>query len=164
MTTPMNTYLRIFGSGPLGVLLTACLLCLVIWLQGHFPSGTLGLPATIRYLFLIAAGAGNLAGILWSFRSLPVSQRGRGLCTQGAYRWVRHPLYASFISVGAPGLAIFLNHWVGLLWVVPLHFMWHLVISIEERSMVAQFGQDYLTYASHTGRFIPRLFRFHDRA
>jgi len=66
--------------------------------------------------------------------------------------------------LGAPGLAIFLNHWIGLLWIAVLHLLWHLVISIEERSMVAQFGQEYLTYARHTGRFIPRLFSFRDRA
>lgn len=160
----MNTFLRVFGSGPLGVLLTCGLLGLSFWFRGHHPLGTLGIPVYVRSPVLVVACVGNIAGVIWSFCSLPVSQRGRGLCTRGAYRWVRHPLYASFISIGAPGLAIFLNHWIGLLWVVALHILWHLVIAIEERSMITQFGADYLAYASHTGRFVPRFFHSRDRA
>ena len=153
----MNAFFRIFGAGPLGVLLTIALLGFASWCQNLWPSGTLGLPPAVRYSVLMAAGLGNLAGVVWSFRSLPVSQRGHGLCTGGAYRWVRHPLYASFISLGAPGVAVFLDHWIGLLWVVALHVLWHLVIAVEEKGMVAQFGDEYLAYAQRTGRFIPRL-------
>jgi protein-S-isoprenylcysteine O-methyltransferase Ste14 len=160
----MNTYFRVFGSGPIGILLTCSLLGITFWLQRHHPSGVLGIPVYVRYLVLALACSGTLAGVVWSFRSLPVSQRGRSLCTQGAYHWVRHPLYASFISVGAPGLAIFLNHWIGLLWVVALHLLWHLVIPIEERSMITLFGAEYLAYASRTGRFIPLPFHSHHRA
>ena len=160
----MNTYLRVFGSGPFGVLLTIGLLGLTFWFQGHHPTGVLGIPSFLRYLILTIATIGNLLGVIWSFRSLPVAQRGHGLCVQGAYRWVRHPLYASFISIGAPGLAIFFNYWIGLLWVVALHLLWHLVISIEERSMLNQFGEEYSAYASHTGRFFPRLFHSRGRA
>lgn len=153
----MNKFFRIFGSGPLGVLLTLGLVGLAWWLQGHYPSGTLGLSPFVRYPILILACVGNLAGAAWSFLSLPVSQRGRGLCTLGAYRWVRHPLYASFLSVGAPGYAVFLNHWIGLFWLVALHLLWHLVIAYEEKGMITQFGEEYLAYAKRTGRFVPRL-------
>ena len=153
----MNKYFRLFGAGPLGVFLTLVLLGFASWCQRQYASGTLGLSPSVRYLVLIVAGLGNLAGVIWSFRSLPVSERGRGLCTEGAYRWVRHPLYASFISLGVPGFAIFLNHWIALLWVVALHLLWHLVIALEEKGMVAQFGDEYLVYAKRTGRFVPRL-------
>jgi len=76
---------------------------------------------------------------------------------------VRHPLYASFITLGAPGLALFLNHVVFLLWLPVLHVIWHLAIPLEERLMVARFGDEYRAYASRTGRFIPR-FRFRTAA
>ena len=69
----------------------------------------------------------------------------------------RHPLYASFITLGATGLALFFNHWAFLLWLVALHVIWHLVIPLEERLMLAQFGDEYRAYAQRTGRFIPRL-------
>lgn len=159
----MHTYFRVFGAGPLGVVLSGGLVGLSVWFQRDHPSGSLGLPSSVRYAVLTIAGIGTLVGIVWSFRSLPVAQRGRGLCTQGAYRWVRHPLYASFISVGAPGLVVFLNHWVGLLWLMALHVVWHLVIASEERTMVTQFGSEYMAYASRTGRFVPRLTQLRGR-
>ena len=156
----MNNLFRVFGTGPFGVLLTFALLGLAWWSKPYIPSDTMGLPAFVRYIVLIVASTGTIAGVVWSFRSLPVSQRGRGLCTQGAYRWVRHPLYASFISVGAPGVTVFLNQWIDLLWVAMLHLLWHLVISFEEKGMAAQFGNEYLVYAKRTGRFIPRFWKY----
>jgi protein-S-isoprenylcysteine O-methyltransferase Ste14 len=153
----MHAFLRIFGAGPLGVLLTIGSIGSAFIIRGHYPSDALGLPAPFRYVVLVCAGVATVAGVVWSFRSLPVARRGRGLCMQGAYRWVRHPLYASFITLGAPGLAIFLDHWVFLLWVGVLHILWHLVIPIEERLMLARFEEEYRAYAQRTGRFFPRL-------
>ncbi|NLB56721.1 MAG: isoprenylcysteine carboxylmethyltransferase family protein [Lentisphaerae bacterium] len=155
----MNGVFRMFGVGPIGVLLSFGLFGIAWWCSAHFPSGNMGLPAFVRYFVLIVAGTGNIAGIIWSFRSFSVSQLGRGLCVQGAYRWVRHPLYASFISVGAPGFAIFHNQMIDLFWVTMLHLLWHIVVAFEEKGMVAQFGNEYLVYAKQTGRFIPRLWK-----
>ncbi|MBN2023454.1 MAG: isoprenylcysteine carboxylmethyltransferase family protein [Pirellulales bacterium] len=153
----MNALLRIFGAGPLGVVLSIASLGLAILVRDRYPTGALGLPATLRYGVLVCAELGAITAAVWSFRSLPVAKRGRGLCTEGAYRWVRHPLYASFITIGAPGLAVFLDHWAFLVWVVVLHALWHAVIPLEERLMLAQFGDEYRAYARHTGRFVPRL-------
>lgn len=153
----MNAFLRIFGAGPLGVVLTVASIGVAVALSNRFPSGALGLPSPLRYALLGSAVLAALAGAVWSFRSLPVAQRGRGLCVQAAYRWVRHPLYASFITLGAPGLALFLNHVVFLVWLPVLHVIWHLVIPLEERLMVERFGDEYRTYAARTGRFVPRV-------
>ncbi len=153
----MNTYLRIFGAGPLGVLLTVGSVGLALALRSQYPSGALGLAPSLRYAVLACSALATISGVRWSFQSLPVVQRGRDLCVQGAYRWVRHPLYASFITLGSPGLALFLDHRVFLLWLIALHVIWHLVIPLEERRMLAQFGDEYRAYAHRTGRFIPRL-------
>jgi len=153
----MNAFLRVFGAGPLGVLLSIGSVVLAFIVRDSDPAGTLGLPAPLRQVVLAVAGLATVAGIVWSFRSLPVAQRGRGLCVQGAYRWVRHPLYASFITLGAPGLALFLDHWVFLLWVGALHLLWHLVIPFEERLLLARFGEEYRAYTRRTGRFVPRF-------
>ncbi len=124
----MNTYLRIFGAGPLGVLLTVGSVGLALALRSQYPSGALGLAPSLRYAVLACSALATISGVRWSFQSLPVVQRGRDLCVQGAYRWVRHPLYASFITLGSPGLALFLDHRVFLLWLIALHVIWHLVI------------------------------------
>lgn len=153
----MNAFLRVFGAGPLGVLLTIASVGFALWARSRLPFGALGVPAPFRDVVLACAGLATAGGVVWSFRSLPVAQRGRGLCVEGAYRWVRHPLYASFITLGAPGLALFLNHWASLVWLCTLHAIWHLVIPLEERRMVDRFGDDYRAYARRTGRFVPRL-------
>ena len=153
----MNSILRVFGAGPLGILLTVLSVGLASTARARYPSGTLGIPATVRCAILLCAGIATVSGVAWSFRSLSVSQRGCDLCIGGAYHWVRHPLYASFITLGAPGVALFLDHWVFFVWLIVLHLIWHLVVRFEERLMVAQFGDQYRAYARHTGRFVPRL-------
>lgn len=152
----MNAFLRIFGSGPLGVLLTIASLAVAASVRSRYPAGALALPAALRWFVLCAGCSATLAGIVWSFRSLPVSERGRGLYTGGAYRLVRHPLYASLITLAAPAAAVFLDHWAMLLWLPVLHLAWHVVIPIEERLMVDHFGDEYRDYARRTGRFVPR--------
>jgi protein-S-isoprenylcysteine O-methyltransferase Ste14 len=130
---------------------------MAVWVHIRLPSGSLGIPLLARQVILAVAALGTLTGIVWTSRSLPVDQRGRELCTGGAYSWVRHPLYASFLSVAVPGIALFLNNWVFVAWLVALHILWHLVVRPEERMMQAEFGEVYQTYARRTGRFFPRV-------
>lgn len=153
----MNAYQRIFGSGPFGILCSIALVLPAALAQRALPSGALGIPAPVRWAILAVASLATPAGILWSMRSLPVDQRGRELCIRGAFRWVRHPLYASLLSVGVPGLALFLDHWIWLAWVAAVHLLWHVVIRSEERMMEAEFGEAYRSYARRTGRFVPRV-------
>lgn len=155
----MNAYQRIFGSGPLGVACSVILTLAAVWLRARLPAGSLGIPPLARQIILAVALAGTLAGAIWSARSLPVDQRGRGLCVAGAYRWVRHPLYASFLSLAVPGIALFLDHWVFLAWVVALHLLWQAVVRPEEAMMRVAFGEEWDRYARRTGRFVPRLSR-----
>jgi len=153
----MNPYQRLLGSGPTGVLGSVALLGLAAWAERSFPSGALGIPAAWRQGVL---GTGMLlaaAGATWAFRSLPPAQRGRSLCVRGAFRWVRHPLYASLLVLFAPALALYLDHWLYLLWALLLHPYWHAVIRWEERPMQARFGEEYVAYAGRTGRFFPRF-------
>ncbi len=126
------------------------------WVRSRVPSGALGIPAPVRWAILVVAVLATIAGVVWSTRSLPVSQRGRGLCVAGAFRWVRHPLYASFLSLAVPGVALFLDHWVFLAWVVALHALWQVVVLPEEALMRREFGDAYVAYARRTGRFVPR--------
>jgi protein-S-isoprenylcysteine O-methyltransferase Ste14 len=153
----VNAYQRLFGSGPLGVAFSLALTLLATWIRARLPSGDLGIPLLARQLILAIAAAGTLAGVVWTIRSLPVVQRGLGLCTRGAYGWVRHPLYASFLSAAVPGIALYLDHWIYLAWIVALHVLWHLVVAPEERMMRAEFGEAWDAYARRTGRFIPRM-------
>lgn len=155
----MNSFARLFGSGPLGVASSAVLTWLALVVRQLNPKGVLCFPDSLRWTVLILGTLGAFLSILWSFRSLPVHRRGHELCTAGAYHWVRHPLYASFISIAAPCVAVFINHWIAIVWLAALHGAWHLVIPWEEKLMLAQFGDDYRDYSNHSGRFVPRVHR-----
>jgi len=70
------------------------------------------------------------------------------------YRWLRHPLYAGFILAfwAAPQMSV--GH---LLFAVATTGYILIGIWLEERDLVAQFGQRYLQYRAAVGMLIPRL-------
>ena len=160
----MNTYKRIFGSGPFGVAVSVLLLLAAAMAKPHLNLPQLGVPLTIRMLVLSICTIFALALIFWSIRSLPPGARGRKLCDTGAFRYLRHPLYAALLSIFSFGFAVFLNHSVFIMWAVILHPIWHRIVGSEEKMMVKAFGEKYLQYARRTGRFFPRFSSFMKRA
>jgi protein-S-isoprenylcysteine O-methyltransferase Ste14 len=81
----------------------------------------------------------------------------RSIVTYGAYRWIRHPFYASFLSALFAAL-LYHPHWVTgaafLHGVVALN----LTAAREERRLAgSEFGSEYQEYMGRTGRFTPRL-------
>jgi protein-S-isoprenylcysteine O-methyltransferase Ste14 len=121
------------------------------------PGGPLFESLRTRLIIVALSGALALAIVVWSLRSLPVSMRGRGVCRSGPFRFVRHPLYAAFLSLFNFGFALYLNHWVYVLWAILLHPLWHSIVRSEELLMVGEFGREYEEYIRETGRFVPRL-------
>ncbi len=151
------TFKKLFGSGPVGVSLSLALFFIAWWFKKRLPLPLLSnnrvLLDIVFYISIFIAAS----IILWSVKSLPATDRGNKLCTTGAFRYVRHPLYAAFLSVFNFGLAIWLNSWIFILWAVLLHPIWHFVIRSEEKYMIELFGQSYIAYGKKTGRFFPRL-------
>ncbi len=155
----MTPYSRIFGSGPIGLLLSVLLL-IGAYLAAHLvPMPPLIGDQNARWGMLFVGLIGTIGLVAWSLRSLPPSARGRALCTHGALRYVRHPLYASFLSFFNFCLALFLGHPVYLLWALALHPLWHGLMRHEEALMACEFGEAYRHYAQRTGRFVPRFWR-----
>ncbi len=111
------------------------------------------------------AGAGVLAGglLIWTVRTLGpnltdtvVTRKAHSLVTTGPYRWVRHPFY------DASGLAILASSVAAANWFLFLTggLAFILMIGrtrIEERHLLARFGDSYQAYAEQTGRFLPRI-------
>ncbi|MEJ2514266.1 MAG: isoprenylcysteine carboxylmethyltransferase family protein [Gammaproteobacteria bacterium] len=148
---------RIFGSGPLGTLVSVALLAAAMVIQARTDLPSLGLPMGIRIAVLAVGLLATVALVAWSVRSLPVDARGRTLCTEGPFALMRHPLYAAFLLFLCPALAVFLDEWIFLLWAALLFPLWHLVVASEERLMAERFGPEWDRYAARTGRFFPRL-------
>jgi protein-S-isoprenylcysteine O-methyltransferase Ste14 len=111
-----------------------------------------------------------LAGFVWGIRSLkffdpfgvrPILSRLRGktpkpvpLVAAGAYRWVRHPLYLFMLLMiwASPDLTAdrLLFNILWTLWVVVGTIM-------EERDLIAEFGDTYREYRRNVPMLIPGL-------
>jgi protein-S-isoprenylcysteine O-methyltransferase Ste14 len=110
-----------------------------------------------------ALSLGGLAISLWSFYSFPNVGTGhyvesdQRLITTGAYGLCRHPIYlgvyliwfglaASYFSV--PALV------VATLYVVPIYVLY---MRSEEKMMLAEFGDQYVSYCQKVGMVLPRF-------
>lgn len=157
------------GEGPVilvGLRLTAALAVLLIALWFASPGAPfllpVSLPPAVRY-----AGAGlawATVGLLWwVFHSLGLNltdtvavRPAARLVRHGPYRWVRHPLY-SVVFLLLTGIALAtasLALWFAAL---GLHAWFRLRLPIEERNLVAHFGDAYREYRRSTGRSWPRF-------
>ena len=156
----MNKYDRLFGAGPRGMAISAGLLMVAWRLESPVGLPTITDSVAARWIVfgLSVLGAAGLA--LWSFRSLPAAERGVKLVTTGAYRYLRHPLYATLLSSFDFGLAVLLNNWIYVIWALALHAVWHWNIRKEEALMMQAFPEQYPEYCRTTGRFVPRLWRW----
>jgi len=109
---------------------------------------------------ILVLGAYGL--LLWSFRSWPALFVGHGvlpdqrLVTQGAYGFVRHPVYLAALLVWlglgvAFGSAVTLA--IALLYVLPAYVLY---ARSEEAMMLEEFGEAYRQYCRTVPMFIPR--------
>lgn len=148
---------KFFGVGPMGLGISLILLAAAL-----LADRGLGHPKILKYPLLME-GLGALsvcAGLVLYFWTAYVLRNwwAKGqLCTTGPFRWFRHPMYAAWITFLAPGVAVYLNSWVLLLWVMSLHPVWRRLVVREEKMMSERFHEEYRAYAKTTGRFIPRL-------
>ncbi|MEJ2550794.1 MAG: methyltransferase [Anaerolineales bacterium] len=79
------------------------------------------------------------------------------LVTTGAYRFIRHPLYASLLLLG---LGAFLKSpsGFGFLILALLVVFMYATAWVEEADNLERFGQPYADYMETTKRFIPFIF------
>lgn len=83
--------------------------------------------------------------------------KGHTLITNGIYRYIRHPMYASqWLWVIAQMLLLpnYIAGLSGLLVFIPFYF---LRVRAEEQMMVETFGDQYRTYMAKTGGVIPKF-------
>jgi protein-S-isoprenylcysteine O-methyltransferase Ste14 len=81
---------------------------------------------------------------------------GHELIRSGPYRSVRHPIYSGMI-LAMLGTALERCQIRGFIAVVLLYAAFKIKSRIEERTMEATFGQQYVEYMSSTGAIVPRL-------
>jgi protein-S-isoprenylcysteine O-methyltransferase Ste14 len=77
---------------------------------------------------------------------------------EGFYKYVRHPSY-SFSLLTSLGLGLYLNNWLSLvLAIIPPLLAFGYRIKIEERTLIEQFGEEYLEYRRKTKKLVPFIY------
>ena len=79
------------------------------------------------------------------------------IVTNGPYRFIRHPSYTGALLT-LVGLGLGSRTWAGTLIILVLGgLVYNYRISVEEKVLRAEFGQEYVDYAKKTKRLIPFL-------
>ena len=85
----------------------------------------------------------------------PTPVNGALLVTNGAFKYIRHPIYAGIILGGA-GLALMMNNLLQLLVIIILFVLFEVKSDYEEQQLAKVFG-DYEDYKKHTYKFFPGM-------
>ncbi len=132
---------------------------MAIWLTRKYePAITLTvLPESVCN---IAGGILIAAGIL--FYTIAAIQLHFAYChgeltTSGLYNVVRHPIYATFILLIAPGIAIISRSLALFALPIVMYLIFTVLVRTEENAIEARFGQDYRDYAKRVPLLFPRL-------
>jgi protein-S-isoprenylcysteine O-methyltransferase Ste14 len=83
---------------------------------------------------------------------------GHRVVRSGLYKHLRHPSYTGYL-LGNLGLGVAFANWLSIAIIfVPLLAASLYRISIEERALFENFGEEYSEYAGSTKRLIPKLY------
>jgi len=152
-----NRLKKIFGIGPAGATISLFLLAVFVWADSMIKLSVVArYPGLMKIIGIVLIILG-FALHFWSFSTLRSWWADDKLCTRGPFKYVRHPMYTAWITFICPGIALYLNSWFYLFWVVSLHLLWHKLVKKEETIMINGFGDIYKDYARRTGRFFPKL-------
>ncbi|HEX6104919.1 MAG TPA: isoprenylcysteine carboxylmethyltransferase family protein [Gemmatimonadales bacterium] len=120
-------------------------------------------PRPLRWLGLVL-GVLTVPAVHWVLGALGrnvtetvLTRERHELVTGGPYRWVRHPLYTTgltlFVALGLMAGSWFVLMAAGLAFAL----LRLLVIPREEQALLARFGERYELYMLRTGRLVPRV-------
>lgn len=154
----ITKYQKLFGVGQIGWLIGVVVMGLLYLLDrmlGHTAIAAQPKPVRIVGAVLLAVW---ICWHLWCVQSIRQWWRHDRLCTNGPFKYVRHPMYAGGIWLGFLGLSLLFNSWILLLQPVISFGVISLLVRKEEKMMAGIFGEAYQSYASRKGRLFPRLF------
>jgi protein-S-isoprenylcysteine O-methyltransferase Ste14 len=125
--------------------------------------GSVDLPVWLRW-FGVALGLAVVPGVQWVLTSLGknvsetvLTKTDHQLVQHGPYRWVRHPLYTTGMTM-LFALGLMAASWFLLtLAAIALVLIRMVVVPIEERELTRRFGAGYTNYMAHSGAMLPRL-------
>ena len=90
------------------------------------------------------------------FVSQPRVVSGQPLVTDGVYRLLRHPSEAGLLAAGLGACLFFASLPALAVWAVGLLPLVLVRLHLEERVLLAGFGEPYRQYARRTGALVPK--------
>ena len=123
-------------------------------------------PATFKfgdlpYSLLLGTGCALMViGLVLNFASAVTMIRAfnsKKLLTTGTYAFCRNPMYASFILLTIPGLALALNSWLVMTTSLIMYMALKVFIKGEEDYLMQQFGSQFAEYKKNVGLVVPRI-------
>jgi protein-S-isoprenylcysteine O-methyltransferase Ste14 len=131
------------------------------WNPSWFAWATVPVAGWVHWLG--AAGyAFGVVWLCWMFISLGtnltdtvVTRRNAHFVGHGPYRYVRNPMYTGILILGF-SLGLALGTWLVPLAAGALFLMMARRTRIEERYLIARFGDQHRDYMARVGRFFPR--------
>lgn len=146
-----------FGVGP-GIVAAPVAYAVFAGIATHrwpdlFRAPWLGHPAFVLVaVVLIVLGLPMwLTGLVSAMRAY---HRDR-LATSGIFALVRHPMYAAWIVLLLPGLALLSRSWLILLVPLVTYAVFKALIGTEDDYLAKRFGQDYSNYRTRVREVIP---------
>jgi protein-S-isoprenylcysteine O-methyltransferase Ste14 len=121
---------------------------------------TMRIPAGPSHVVRILGLGGLIVGaaaIAVSFRRLSGARQRGDLCTTGPYRYVRHPLYATWIWLVLPGVTLLLGLPLLATASPVMYVVTRRALRGEEERLRATFGAEYEAYAARTNALVPSL-------
>ena len=146
-----------WGVGPVYAIVSI-ILGAVILLVSHYwlPAMTLAYDTLIFTSGLTLIAAGIAIFLIAAFQVHTGFNKGE-LVTGGVYAYVRHPVYAVWILLIVPGLALATGYLLLLLLPFMMYFLYKALIGEEETDMERSFGDAYLSYRGRVNPIVPKF-------
>ena len=135
----------------------------IAWLSNPalFSWAALSVPEWVRWIG-VAGFAFSVFWLSWMFISLGsnltdtvVTRDCAHFVESGPYRFVRNPMYSGILLVG-PSLGLALGTWLLPVAATAMFLLLARRTSIEEKYLIARFGDRYRSYMDRVGRFFPQ--------
>lgn len=122
-------------------------------------------PEWLRWIGILLLFTGDVVLILahtflgnnWALN--PQIKVGQTLVVNGIYKWIRHPMYASYLMISLGFLLSSTNLLLGLTLLTPVSAICIIRIGIEDKMMLEQFGDEFQAYKAKTGSLWPKINR-----
>jgi protein-S-isoprenylcysteine O-methyltransferase Ste14 len=149
--------MTVFGVGPRFAFLSILYALLVYNFSADYPRNFhMGsLPASVRIVLGVLLIVPGLAGWILSGLTVIKGFKANKLCVTGVYSLCRHPLYASWPLLIAPGIVFLTNNWLALTIPLVMGLFLMMLAGDEERWLETKFKEGYRSYRKRVPFLLP---------